>query len=130
MLVYLENVLYRINYIKKIFRKCKKNWHFNFPKWHIIIHYPIFICKYKVVLSYLININEVCYIDNIKKLFNYINKYAKFERQLFKYNIYYLNASTAYNIKLFNVRFRHKHIKYILRFYVNIMLKRVLLNYK
>ena len=129
-LTYLEDVLYRIDYTKEIFCKCRKNQYFNFPKWHIIIYYPAFIRKYKVAPSYSININEICHIDNVKKLFDHTNKCIGFKRQLFKYSIHYLNAFAAYNVELFSAGFRHGYIEHTLKFYVNIALKGVPLNYK
>ena len=80
--------------------------------------------------NYLTNISEACYINNIKKLFDHTNKRIGFEKQLFKYNIRHLNISAIYNIELFSAKFRHKYIKYALRFYINIISKKVLLNYE
>ena len=72
---YLEHALYRINYLKGVFRGIRTNYivdaegKFNFPKFYAIAHYPNFIRKYGCADSFDSSTLEAAHKTLIKNFF-------------------------------------------------------------
>ena len=71
MLRYMEHALYQINQTKRAFKDVRqtdtmiwagKSSYFNFPKWHIMSHYPEWIKYYGSATGFTTSIGEAMHI--------------------------------------------------------------------
>ena len=92
ILQYLNVVLKRMNFFKKIFRHLRfanvefENEHFNFFKFHVMIHYSNFIRRYKTTNKFNTSHDEVRHKYMLKNFFDRINKREIFQIQLLRHN--------------------------------------------
>ena len=92
ILQYLNVVLKRMNFFKKNFRHLRfanvefKNEHFNFFKFHVMIHYSNFIRKYEMINEFNMLHDEVKHKYMLKNFFDRINKCEIFQIQLLRHN--------------------------------------------
>jgi hypothetical protein len=104
-LSYLNQIRFRLNAYKKIFRhsrlkehEIEKN-HFNFFKFHVITHYVDFIKRYKVANKYDTFHDEIRHKYMIKKFYFRINKREIFQTQLIEHNKKRLNILALKDLK-------------------------------
>ncbi len=115
ILQYLKHALHRMNAFKSMFRshrslnKKTNEEHFNFLKFHIMIHYAKFIRKFEITNEYDISHDEVKHKYMIKKYYFRTNKQNDFQEQLIHHNNRRLNVLIMKNI----IRYEKKrHMKF------------------
>ena len=83
-LEYLNQIISQINNLKKYFHNLQsknkyiKKEQFNFSKFHVLIYYINFIKKFKTLDKFDSVTSETDYKNQIKELYNYINKQNDF----------------------------------------------------
>jgi hypothetical protein len=88
-LLYLDHALYRINWFKNEFKHLRlsdkniKDDHFNFSKFHVMLHYSEFIRKYETINEYDTSHDEIKHKYMLKEYYERINKRNFFQEQLF-----------------------------------------------
>ncbi len=95
-LYYIGHALYQINQTQRVFRNaCRKdaiirkgkNRHCNFPKWHVMSHYPEWIKCNENATGFTTGIEEVMHIIWINYFFKQTNMRKDYKRQILDYNV-------------------------------------------
>ena len=86
---YMQHALYQINQTKGTFKDARqtdamiravKAGHFNFPKWHVMSHYPDWIKLYRSATGFTTGIEEAIHITWIKDFIKQINIRKGYEK--------------------------------------------------
>ena len=64
-----------------------KTGHFNFPKWHVMSHYPDLIKLYGSATGFTTGIEKAMHITWIKDFFKRTNIRNSYEKQILDHNI-------------------------------------------
>jgi hypothetical protein len=110
ILLYFEHVIHRMNIFKSTFRSARSSnkdideEHFNFFKFHVMIHYAEFIRKYETTDEYDISHDEVRHKYMFKEYYNRINKRNIFQKQLIFHNIRRMKILIMKNV----IRYKQK----------------------
>ena len=92
----MQHALYRINQTKEAFRDAQqtdamiragKTDHFNFPKLHVMSHYPDWIKFYGSATGFTTGIREAMHINWIKDFFKRTNMKKGYEKQILGHNL-------------------------------------------
>ena len=113
---YMNQALYWINKLKEIFwHFCSRNEndreYFNFFKFHAIIHYSEFICKYESADEIDSSHFKILYRHFVKKFFACINKKDDFQKQIFQHNSHCINIQMIKSILLYILTKKRNQIK-------------------
>ena len=108
---YMQHALYRINQTKGAFRDARridamiragKAGHFNFPKWHVMSHYPDWIKLHGSATGFTTSIGEAIHITWIKDFFKRTNMRKGYEKQILDHNIEKFSLMVRANLDMFS----------------------------
>ena len=94
---YLKHAMCRVNKLKFVFAAYRPTGgdsdvgHFNFPKWHMMSHYPEFIREYGAIDNFSTEHSEAAHKYLVKSFFDRTNKRKTWYKQLIKHNTRHLN---------------------------------------
>ncbi len=108
---YMEHVPYPINQTKGAFRDARrtntmiragKSGYFNFPKWHVISHYPEWIKNYGSATCFITVIGEAIHIMWIKDFFKRTNMKKSYEKQILDHKVEKFSLMVRDDIDIFS----------------------------
>ncbi len=97
---YMNNAIYRINVLKKVFKQFRHDENFNYLKFHVISHYINFIWRYKNADDFDTSYMKIAHKFLIKDCYDFTNKWENFQMQILHHNIQWVNMLTMKNIIL------------------------------
>ena len=107
----MEHALYRINQSKAAFRdvrrtdtmiRASKSDHFNFPKWHVMSHYRVWIKHHGSATGFTTGIGEAMQIMWIKDFFKRTNMRKSYEKQILDHNVEKFSLMVKDDIDMFS----------------------------
>ena len=78
-----------------------KTEHFNFPKWHIMSHYPDWKKFYGSATGFTTGIEDSMYITWIKDFFKWTNMSKGYEKHILDYNVEKFSLVVRANLHMF-----------------------------
>ena len=97
---YMNNAIYRINVLKKVFKQFWHDENFNYFKFHVISHYMNFIQRYEDANDFDTFYMKITHKFLIKDYYDLTNKRENFQMQILHHNTWWINILTMKNIIL------------------------------
>ncbi len=97
---YMNNVIYRINVLKEVFKQFQHDENFNYFKFHVISHYINFIQRYESANDFDTSYMKIAHKFLIKDYYDFTNKQKNFQMQILHHNTWWVNMLTMKNIIL------------------------------
>ncbi len=97
---YMNNVIYRINVLKEVFKQFQHDENFNYLKFHVISHYMNFIQRYESADDFDTSYMKIAHKFLIKDYYDLTNKWENFQMQILHHNTRWVNMLTMRNIIL------------------------------
>jgi Plavaka transposase len=101
-LKYMEHAISQMDKLKWAFRKYRHDGHFNFPKFHVITHYPEFIRMYRTTEGVDTSNTEAAHKYLIKEHFSRTNKHDDFQEQIIRHLTRRTNAIAMEELVLYS----------------------------
>jgi len=106
---YMNNAIYRINVLKKVFKQFQHDENFNYFKFHVIFYYMNFIQRYEDADDFDTFYMKIAHKFLIKDYYDLINKRKNFQMQILHHNTWWVNMLTMKDIILHDlITFRSK----------------------
>jgi len=106
---YMNNAIYRINVLKKVFKQFQHDENFNYFKFYVIFHYMNFIQRYEDADDFDTFYMKIAHKFLIKDYYDLINKRKNFQMQILHHNTWWVNMLTMKDIILHDlITFRSK----------------------
>jgi len=83
---YMNNIIYRINVLKEVFKQFRHDENFNYLKFHVISHYMNFIQRYKDADDFNTSYMKITHKFLIKDYYDLTNKRENFQMQILHHN--------------------------------------------
>ncbi len=99
-LSYMNNVIYRINILKEVFKQFQYDENFNYLKFHVISHYMNFIQRYESADDFDTSYMKIAHKFLIKDYYDLTNKRKNFQMQILHHNTWWVNMLTMRDIIL------------------------------
>ncbi len=90
-LYYMNNIIYRINVLKEVFKQFRHDENFNYLKFHVISHYMNFIRRYEDADDFDTSYMKIAHKFLIKDYYNLTNKRENFQMQILHHNTRWIN---------------------------------------
>ena len=107
----MEHALYQINQTKAAFKDVPrtdtmiqegKSGYFDFPKWHIMSHYPEWNKHYGNATGFITGIGEAMHITWIKNFFKQTNMRKSYEKQILDHKVEKFSLMIRDDIDMFS----------------------------
>ncbi len=99
-LCYMNNVIYRINVLKEVFKQFQHDENFNYFKFHVISHYMNFIQRYEDADDFDTFYMNIAHKFLTKDYYDLTNKQENFQMQILHHNTWWVNMLTMKDIIL------------------------------